>query len=94
MTKQAMTEPTRKARARLKAERSNISGAWPEHSDALRAAINFLRETSRPGRRWPKVFKYKRARVVFGLRITNLGCVTLVDRKTGVHIIASARGSV
>lgn len=94
MTKQPMTEPTRKARARLKAERRNMSGEWPEHSDALRAAINFLRETSRPGRRWPKVFKYKRARVVFGLRVTNLGCVTLVDRKTGVHIIASARGSV
>ncbi len=94
MTKLPMTESASRARARLKAERQNLNADWPEHRDALRAAITHLHETSRPGRRWPKVFMYKRARVAFGLHITNLGCVTLVDRKTGVHLIASARHTV
>ncbi len=94
MNKRPMTDATRRARARLKAERESLNTDWPEHFDALHAAVRHLHATSRNGRRWPTIFRYERARCVFGLKVTNFGRVFLLDRRTGQSLVGSVMFAV
>ena len=94
MTKKPMTEATRRARARLKAERENLNADWPEHFAALHAAVRYLHATSRHGRRWPTIFRYEPACCVFRLKVTNFGRVFLLDRRTGQSIVGSVMFAV
>lgn len=90
MKPKRLSADVRYARARLKSERENPAAGRPDqHFDALNAAVRYLRETSRNGRRWPTTFRYERARCIFGLKVTNFGRVFLLDRRTGQSIVGS-----
>ncbi|HNY46062.1 MAG TPA: hypothetical protein PKN64_03815 [Casimicrobium sp.] len=89
MKKSKLTASERRERAQLAFERLNPGLPWPAHSAAVRMAVQHLRATSRPGRYWPKRFHYAPARMNFGLVVSNLDRVVLVDLQTHVHVISS-----